>query len=337
MAKMEIALDLGTSFTSIFASGYGIVLHEPSVIAYSGDGKKRVIRAVGNEAYGMLGRSPEKMRIVCPVSEGVIADGDACTDMLAAFINKIMPDSYISRPKIRCIVGVPMGISIEDRELYEKTLMRAGVDEIIMIHSVILAAIGAGFNAASEFGGFICTIGGGATEIAAVGLSGIVTGCAVNVGGDMMDRALADRMCGLYKIITGRSTTRLVKEKICSLIGNDVATIGISGKDADTKNIRNQVVMSHELYGDVYVYYKAIIDAISDVIDGCRPEVIAEISKSGMVIAGGGAKIPGLTQLAERLLRIRVSVPRNCEYCTVIGGGSLWTNSDLREEILLHQ
>ena len=165
MARMDIALDLGTSYTSIFVSGEGIVLHEPSVIAYFDDGGRRRTRAVGNEAYYMMGRAPEKTKIVCPVIDGAIKDSDACSDMLGEFISKILPESYVIKPKIRCIVGVPMGITVEDRELYENVLMSVGIDNIVMVNSIMLAAIGSDMPVSLSFGGILASIGGGMTEI----------------------------------------------------------------------------------------------------------------------------------------------------------------------------
>lgn len=117
MAKMDIALDLGTSYTSIFVSGNGIVLREPSVIAYFDDGGRRRVRAVGNEAYNMTDKAPEKTKTVCPIIDGSIKDPDACAEMLKEFIERIMPDSYMIRPKIRCVLGVPTGITVDEREM----------------------------------------------------------------------------------------------------------------------------------------------------------------------------------------------------------------------------
>lgn len=337
MAKMEIALDLGTSFTSIFVLGNGIVLHEPSVIAYFDDGGKKRMRAVGSEAYYMMGRAPEKTKIVCPIIDGTIKDAEACADMLTEFIGKILPESYVFKPKIRCIVGVPMGVTVADREMYEGVLMRAGIDEITMVSSVLLAAIGTDMPVSSNFGGIITTIGGGATEIAILSLCGIVTGYSINIGGDMIDRALMDRVSGKYKINIGRTVVRSVKEKVCSLIRNDCATTTVSGIDVETKNIRSQAVAAHELYTVVYDYYKNISDAVESVINAGTPTVAAEIQRKGISVVGGGAKIPGLQQMLSKLLRLKVYIPGDAEYATVLGGGKLLSDDDLLYDIISHQ
>lgn len=337
MAKMDIALDLGTSFTSVFVMGNGIVLHEPSVIAYFDDGSKKRMRAVGSEAYYMMGRAPEKTKIVCPVMDGAIKDSEACADMLSEFVRKILPKSYVFKPRIRCIVGVPMGVTVADREMYEGVLMRAGIDEITMVNSVMLAAIGTDMPISSNFGGLIATVGGGVTEIAILSLCGIVSGYGINIGGDMIDRALMDRVSGKYKINIGRTAVRGVKEKVCSLIRNDCASTVVSGIDVETKNIRSQSVAAHELYGVVYDYYKNIADAIESVINSSTPTVAAEIQRTGMSVVGGGAKIPGLRALFNKLLRINVNIPNDAEYSTVLGGGKLLSDDELLYDIISHQ
>ncbi len=337
MARMDIALDLGTSYTSIFVSGEGIVLHEPSVIAYFDDGGRRRTRAVGNEAYYMMGRAPEKTKIVCPVIDGAIKDPDACSDMLGEFINKILPESYVIKPKIRCIVGVPMGITVEDRELYENVLMSVGIDNIVMVNSIMLAAIGSDMPVSLSFGGILASIGGGMTEIAVLSLGGIVTGCGINIGGDMIDRALMDRVSGIYRLNAGRSVIRGVKEKICSLIRNDCATASISGIDIETKNIRTQAVSADMLYSVVFDYYKNIIDSIESVINSGTPTAAAEIQKSGIVVVGGGAQMPGLDKVMSRLLKLNITIPHDAAYATVLGGGRALSDPELLDDILSHQ
>lgn len=336
MAKMDIALDLGTSFTSIFVSGDGIVLHEPSVIAYFDDGSKRRTRAVGNEAYFMMGRTPEKTKTVCPIVDGTIKDADACADMLGEFVAKILPASYIIKPRIRCIVGVPMGVTVADREVYESVLMSAGIDEIIMVNNVMLAAIGADMPVSSNFGGLITSIGGGGTEIAVLSLCGIINGCGINIGGDMIDRALMDRVCGIYRLNIGKSAMRGVKEKICSLIRNDCATATVSGIDIETKNIRTQTLSAEMLYDAVFDYYRNITDAVETIINSGTPTVAAEIQKSGVTVVGGGAKMLGLAPVMSKLLKLNVNIPHEAQYSAVLGGGRLLTDDDLLYDILSH-
>lgn len=336
MAKMEIALDLGTAYTSIFVAGNGIVLHEPSVIAYFEDGSKRRTRAVGTEAYNMMGRAPEKTKTVCPIVDGVIKDTEACADMLAEFINRILPQSYILKPRISCIVGVPTGITVEGREAYEQVIKSAGVEDVEMVNSIMLEAIGVDMPVQSNFGGIVVSIGAGSTEIAVLSLSGIVRGWSLTIGGDMIDRALMDAISGIYELNIGRAMARTVKEKICSLIRNDCATMNISGIDIQTKNIRTQAVSADTLYNAVFDYYKNITEAVSSVINTCSPSIAAEIQRYGIVLVGGGAKMPGLAAMMRNMLKLNVRVPGEAPHANVLGGGRLLSDRDLLEDILSH-
>lgn len=336
MAKMDIALDLGTAFTSIFVSGGGVVLREPSVIAYYDNGTQRSMRAVGDDAYAMIGKAPEKTKIVYPIIDGVIKDPDACACMLGEFVKKILPSSYIIKPKIRCVLGVPTGITVSERKMYEEVLITAGIDEISMVNSVMLAAIGVELPVSSSYGGFIVSIGAGVTEIAVLSLCGIVSGCSINIGGDMIDRTIMDSIRGIYKLKTDRSTVRRIKENILSLIRNDCATMTVSGIDIASKNISTREVRANELFGAVAVYYDNIINAVADVINSCSPAVAAEIKKSGICIVGGGANIPGLQLVMKQKLGLRINIPQDPQIAAVMGGGMLLSDPYLLEDILKH-
>ncbi len=336
MAKMDIAIDLGTAFTSIFVSGYGIVLHEPSVVAFFDNGGKRITRAVGNDAYRMIGKAPDKTKVVYPVSDGIIKDPDACIAMLGEFIKCILPESYIIKPKIRAVVGVPTGITVEERKMYEEVMMASGVDDISMVNSIMLSAIGVELPIESNYGGFIISIGGGVTEMAVLSLCGIVNGCSINIGGDMIDRTLVDSIRGIYKLKTDRTAARRIKERICSLIRNDRSAMTVSGIDAESKNIVSREVCADELYDAVAVYYNNIIDAAETFIHSSSPAVVAEIQKNGVTVVGGGANIPGLAELMENRLELTVNIPRGPHYAAITGGGMLLNDPYLLDDILQH-
>ncbi len=336
MAKLDIAIDLGTAYTSIFVSGNGIVLREPSVIAYYENGGGRNLRAVGSAAYGMMGKAPEKTKIVCPIIDGVIRDPDGAAAMLTEFIKMILPGSYIIKPKIRAILSVPIGITVDERKMYEEVLMRSMVDEVTMINSVMLAAIGTELPVASEFGGFVASIGAGVSEFAAIGSSGIVTGNSINIGGDMIDRTIADSIRGIYRIKVNPVTVRRVKDNIASLIRNDCATAQIGGIDVETKNVRSQVVSADKLYGAIHVYYENFANAIGNIINASRTAVAEEIQKHGITVVGGGARIPGLSTVLENALEVSVHIPDDPQYAVITGAGMLLSDPYKLEDIITH-
>ncbi|MCM1368557.1 MAG: rod shape-determining protein [Roseburia sp.] len=336
MAKMEIAIDLGTSFTSIYVSGNGVVLHEPSVIAYHCSGGRRSVLAAGNEAYAMIGKVPDKTKIVCPIVDGAVKFPEDCAKMLSEFMKKILPQSYIIKPKVSAIVGVPTGVTVDERKMYEEVLMRAGIDEISMVSNIMLAAVGIELPISATYGGFIASVGGGVTDIAVVSLCGVVTGCSINIGGDMIDKTLSDSISGICQLKVDLGTVRRVREQISSLIRNDCATATVSGIDLQTKMIRSQSVSAGQIYNAVFVYYKNIIDAMQSVINTCSPAVAAEIQKNGVNIVGGGSKIPGLARIAGEKLKLRVHIPQSPQYATVLGAGKLLSDRSLLEEIIWH-
>lgn len=337
MSKRVIALELGTSFTSIFVQGNNIVLHEPSVVAFCENGRGRSMSAVGSDAYALLGKANEKTKIVAPINEGIITDPDACAVMLCEFIKKILPDSYIVKPKITAVLGMPTGITVEQRRMYEDVLRRAGITEITMVDNYMLAAVGVELPVSDNYGGTVVSVGGGVTEIAVLGKCGLIDGIAMNLGGDMMDRALLDRLCGIYHMNIGRSSARRLKEQIASLIRNERMTAQISGVDMESRCSKTQTISSDVLYPVLYDYYINIIDAVSGVINSCSPAVVAEISRSGITLVGGGAKIPGLAELTMQRLGIKATVGESPEYATISGAGKLLSNSALLGDILFSQ
>lgn len=326
---MDIAIDIGTSFTSIYLSGSGVVLREPSAIAFAESGSSRKAVAVGYRAVEMLGKSPINTKVVNPVRGGIVSDSEACTQMLAAFVNKLLPESYIIRPKINAIIGVPTGISVEERKVYEDIAIGAGINDVKMISNIVLAAIGVDMPVRESYGGFITSIGGGATEIGVISLGSVVTGCALNVGGDMMDGAITDSLVGERNILIAKNTVRKIKEEIGSLLTNDEAEIKVSAMDIKTRVISEYTIDCKTIFTAITPYYEKIIMAIGSVMDNCKPAIAEEIHRSGLTVVGGAAKILGLKKMIDFAFRINTSVAVNGEYATVLGGGKLISDPEL--------
>lgn len=236
MAVMEIAVEIGTGYTSIYVPGNGIVLREPTMIAFIGDPKNKRVHAVGAQAEKMRGKTPERTNIVEPVVDGVIADAEACGVLLKEFVKKILPQNYIFFPRIKAIVGIPTGLSLEERAVYEDVCAAAGIGEVTMIDNIILSGIGLDIPIDAAGGGVVVNIGAGTTEIAAMSLAGVVSGCGVTIGGNMMDKAIMDFIAGKYDLKIGITTARKLKNEIGSLYENDTSEMFVSGRDVKTKN-----------------------------------------------------------------------------------------------------
>lgn len=333
MAVMEIAVEIGTGYTSIFLPGNGIVLREPTIIAFIGDPKNKRVRAVGTAAEQMLGKTPEHTTIIAPVVDGVIADADACVVLMREFIKKILPSSYIFFPKIKAIVGIPTGLTIEERSIYEDVCSSAGMAEVTMIDNVMLTGIGIDLPVDSA-GGLLVNIGAGMTEIAAVSLSGVISGCGVTIGGNMMDNAIIDYVAGKYDVKIGKLAARKLKNEIGSLFENDLSEMSVSGRNVRTKNSDSAFVTAAELCGILKPYYMRIAEATESIINMCPPEIAGEIYRRGIWVVGGGSKILGLRELFSRRLGLSVYLVDEPSYCTILGAGKLLGDKELLREIL---
>ncbi len=334
MAVLEIAVEIGTSYTSIFVSGNGIVLREPTVIAFLGEPKQKKIRAVGQAAYEMLGKTPEKTTVVCPVVDGFIADPEACSLLLREFIKRILPKSYVFFPKIKAVLGIPTGLTIEERRTYEDVLMSAYIKEITMVENIILSAIGIDLPVSTTCGGLVVNIGGGITEVAAMSLSGVVSGCGVTIGGNLMDKALIDFAAGKHNLKMGLNTARKVKTEIGTLYENDTAEMTVSGIDLQTKNIGTAKLKSSDVCSVLKPYYVRIRDAVESIIKMLPPEIASDVYKTGIYVVGGGAKITGLEKFLSGELSLNAYVPEDPEYAAILGAGKLLSNRYLLDEIL---
>lgn len=335
MSTMDIAIEIGTTYTSVFVSGNGVVLREPTCIAYTGDSRSRRIRAVGRDALTMLGKTPEKTTIVKPVVDGIIADQDSMKTLLKVFLERIIPDSFFS-PKVRAIVGIPTGLSLEERRTYELIVLSASrkIREVTLIENIILSAVGADLPFDTATGSLICNMGGGTTEIAVLSLGGVIAGCGFNVGGDMMDRAIYDSFAGKLDLKLGVPTIKKLKHEIGSLHKNDMSNMLASGTDIRTRNISNAHIVAGDIYEVIEPYYMRVADAIESIINTVPPEIGADINTGGITVVGGASQISGLTDMFADRLDLNVYVPANAEYISIIGAGKLLSNSSLLQEII---
>ena len=334
MATMEIALEIGTSYTSIYLLGQGIVLREPTILAFLGTPGSHRLRAVGNEAMEMLGKTPDKTTIVTPVVDGVITDRDACVIMLKEYIKKILPESYVFFPKIKAILGIPMGLSMEERKMYEDVCFAAHISSVTMIENIMLAGIGIDIPVAESGGGFVVNIGGGVTETAALSLGGVISGCSVSIGGNMMDKALIDFLAGRLNIKVGVNTVRRLKKEIGSLAPNDNLQMRVEGVDVRTKIPVSETVYATDIREALLPYYNRICDAVENMINMCPPAIAGDMYNNGIYVVGGGSLIYGLADVMKSRLQLNVYVPDSAEYAVILGAGKLLSDKALLKSIL---
>jgi rod shape-determining protein MreB len=329
---INIALEIGTSYTTIFVDNYNIVLREPTAVAFL-DNEENTVRAVGEEALQMQGKTGEKINVVFPVSEGYISDPESASLMLAEFIKKIFPSrSRIFAPSLKAILSVPAGISVDERKIYEDVLVKAGINKVEMVDKVLLSALGADLPI-SDGGVVVVSIGGGSTDVALVGMYSVISGCSFNLGGNMMDRAIIDHIVGKYGIKISKATAMRLKEETASLYPNDIAVTEVKGLDTDTLTPTTVKVFASDLYETLQPYYERVCDGIVGIVNDCPPALAESLHNKGVFVVGGGAKMPGLKEMLAERIPLPVTIVAEPEYASVSGGGKLISDKALMDNI----
>lgn len=324
MFVRDIGIDLGTANTLVCIKGKGIIMREPSVVAY--DVRTDAVKAVGHEAKEMIGRTPGSIVAVRPLKDGVIADFDVTKSMLKRFVKQALKGSVFSRARI--VITIPAGITeVESRAVYDAARM-AGSTEPELIEEPMAAALGAGIDVQDARGSMIVDIGGGTSEVAVIALGGIVTAQSVRVAGDDLDEAIINFVRKKHNMLIGERTA----EEIKIAIGSALEYEGEQSMEVRGRNLldglpKNITVNSEEVREALSDPVMQIIDAIRSTLEKTPPELAADIIDKGIVLAGGGALLRGLDQLIAEESGIFVTVAENPLDCVVLGT-SKWLDDE---------
>jgi len=290
----DIGIDLGTANTLVFVKDKGIVLREPSVVAIYTSTQK--VCAVGSEAKKMLGRTPENIKAMRPMKDGVIADFAITEAMLRYFIKKVNRGKLFSAPRI--VVAVPSGITEVERRAVKDSAIRAGARDVLLIGEPIAAAIGVGLPIDEPAANMIVDVGGGTTEVAIISLAGIVYTKSIRVGGDEIDTAIINYMKRAYNLLIGERTAEEIKIRIGSASpGDEKISMEVRGRDSVAGLPKTITVASEEIREAISDTLTSIVDMVKSALERCPPELSADLIDRGFVLAGGGALIRGLDQL----------------------------------------
>lgn len=322
MANTDIGIDLGTSNIVMTMGRKGVILREPSVIAYN-TRTERVL-AVGKEAYEMIGRNPDYICVARPICDGVISDDDLTHSMIREFILKVTGYQLI---KPRIIICVPSFITdIQSRAVVEAA-KSAGSRQVYLIQEPVAAMIGAGVNIAKAKGHMIVDIGGGTTDVAIISMNGLVTSHTIKNAGNSIDRAIIKYMQNKYKLLIGERTAETVKRELCNLYDpNDEITYTVKGRSL-LKGLPAQVQLNEiELFKAIEDETFAIMAAIRKVLEDAPPELAGDIYDNGLLLTGGGALLGGLTQLIRRTLNINCTIAKDAINCVAKGTGMAFRN-----------
>ena len=290
----DIGIDLGTANILVTLKGKGIVLKEPSVVAI--DRRTGNIVATGNEAKEMLGRTPEQIKAVRPMKDGVIADFTATQLMLKNIIGKVGKRYSIGRPRV--VVGVPSGITEVEERAVEEAVAQAGAKEVYLIEEPMAAAIGASLDVSEPSGNIVVDIGGGTTEVAVISLGGIVVSHSLRIAGDELDEDIVNYIKREMNLAIGETTAEQVKMQLgCAMPLMTEMSMEIRGRDLNNGLPRNVTVTSTQVEEAIKESISKIVDIVKVTLEKTPPELAADIMEKGIVLAGGGALIKNLDKL----------------------------------------
>jgi rod shape-determining protein MreB and related proteins len=321
----DLAIDLGTANTLIYVRGQGIVLDEPSVVAVNVNDGRPV--AVGLEAKRMMGRTPNHIKAIRPLKDGVIADFEVCEKMLRYFIQRVHASKW-SKP--RMVICVPSGITgVEQRAVQDAAEYAGARKPVHIIEEPMAAAIGANLPVHEPSGNMVVDIGGGTTEVAVISLGGIVTAQSVRVGGDELDEAVLQYVKKEFSLAIGDRTAEEIKIQMGSAWPmEEELTADIRGRDLISGLPRTIQLTSEHVREALAEPVAAIVDAVKTTLDKTPPELAADIMEDGITITGGGALLGGLDERLTHETGMPIHVAEEPLYSVVIGGGRALENID---------
>ncbi len=329
----DLAIDLGTANTLVFAKGRGVVSNEPSVVAVQTDerGVDRV-RAVGKEAKSMLGRTPGSIRAVRPLKDGVIADFEIAEAMLRYFIQRAHNRSTLLRPRI--VISVPSGITEVEKRAVRESALSASAREVYLLEEPMAAAIGAGLPITEPSGNMILDIGGGTTEVAVISLAGIVYANSSRVGGDKMDESILNYVKRKYNLLIGERTAELIKIEIGSAYPTEeIKTLVIKGRDLVAGVPKTLEVNGEDIREALMETVNSIIEAAKIALERTPPELAADIADKGIVLTGGGALLESLDVLLREETGLPVMLAEDPMTAVVMGCGRCLDEFDLLKDV----
>jgi rod shape-determining protein MreB and related proteins len=321
----DLAIDLGTANTCIFALGRGIVLNEPSVVAFNT--RRGSVEAVGSDARDMLGRSPPYITPVRPMKHGVIADFDALEKMLSAFLRRASPRGW-RRPRL--IIGVPAGINSVERRAVRESAARVNAAGIHLVDEPMAAAVGVGLPVTEPIGSMIVDIGGGTTDIAVLSMAGIVYGRSLRVAGNSMDLAIEQYMRRAHGLLVGERTAEQIKIEIGSAAPFDEPRqMEVSGRHLAEGVPRTILINDAQVREALGEPVGSIIQAVREALEQVPPELSADIYERGMTLTGGGALLKGLDRRLCSETGLPIHVAADPLFSVVLGAGRLLSDGDL--------
>ena len=328
----DLAIDLGTANTLVYAKGRGIVVSEPSIVAVNRVTGK--VEAVGRDAKEMLGRTPGNIVAIRPMKDGVIADFEFTEKMLSHFIHRAHNRSTLVRPRI--VIGIPSEVTQVEKRAVKDSALKAKASEVYLVDQAMAAAIGAGLPITEPSGNMVVDIGGGTTDIAVISLAGIVYAKSVRVAGNEMDEALIQYIKKKYNLLVGERSAEQIKFEIGSAFPLDEPmTMEIKGRDLIEGIPKTLTVTDAEIREALQEPVSIIVNAVRVALERTPPELSADIVDRGIVLTGGGSLLRNLDRLLREETGLPVSVAEDPLCSVVLGTGKMLSDFDLLRKICL--
>ena len=330
MVNIDIGIDLGTANTVIYIKDKGIVVNQPSVVAYEVKTKKVI--AVGNKAKKMLGKTPEDIEVVRPIRKGVISDYTLTERMLKAYVKNAISQRHIwGRPNI--CVCVPSGVTEVEKRAVEDAVYRTGAKNVYILEEPFAAAVGTKVNIDSPYGHMIVDIGAGTTDIAVVAKGGISTSTSLKVAGDDFDEAIIRYVRKRHNVLLGDVSAEQLKIDIGSVYERERDAVGYARGKELVRGLPVKIsVKSSEMIEAVREVSDQIIDAIKHVLEEAPPELVSDIYDYGIILTGGGSKIFGMDRLIHTKTGVKANIIDNPELAVATGAGTARAYAGIKVE-----
>jgi len=330
--RQDMGIDLGTANTLVFLRGSGVAVNEPSVVAI--DSASQQILQVGLEAKRMVGKTPANIIAIRPLKDGVIADYDIALAMVKYFIERASTRFTLLKPRV--VIGVPSGATEVERKALTDAGIEAGAKKVFLIEEPMASAIGAGLDVEEPNGNMIVDIGGGTTEIAVISLGSIVLSNSIRVAGDELDESIVQYIKDKYRLAIGEKTAERVKIEIGNVIDSeefnslDTEVIGL---DLNTGLPKKVTVKGTEIREAISEPVSKIVEAVKIAVESTPPELVSDVVRHGITIAGGGSLLKGMKELLETETGISVNIAEDPLTCVARGAGSVLEKVSILERL----
>lgn len=328
MKSIELAVDLGSAYTTIYQREKGVVLRQPSSVVVQNGAISRSVVAIGDECNQYYGRESNKLSIINPINAGTIVNIDMATKMLSHYFEMIW-GNVIFKPKTKVYLILPCGVDNIDKKAYETVAYGAGASEVLCLNSSICSVFGMQGVMDEAKPCMVIDIGATTTDIGVVSLNGVVTGCTINVGGKDITNEIIKYLQTEHTLNITRYQAEKIKLKIASLYRNDNNSTNVKGRDAFSLEIRSLILSSSDIFRIVEYYYFQIVEVVNKVYNMLPELAMEDIKKTGLYLCGGASRVPGIEQKLYDKMGLNINIVDEPEYANILGAGELMNDSKL--------